>query len=467
MQSANYPFISILLPTRNRSHIVAKAVASVLNQTFENWELIIIDNNASNQTRNNIERYICDTRVRYYKTGNLSMHDNWEYGLNKVRGEYFTVLEDKAELYEKALEIIHYFSHKHHFPESIVWNYLWGEKTFQEVNKDEIKSFKISTDEILEYFLSEDQTDINSILPKIIFSCYKTSSITKNIKKNGQFFEKYLPDYTSMFSQLANTSEILLIEHPLIYFNSGESNGEKFYLKNLSSNDAKDFISLSSGNDITLFYKDSVSQIPSINNFIMSDFMRIRHKVGQGRLANHVPNKINIYRESLKQIYYAEKLNVDMSEERAILQHELSENPTFIKNILKKYEEQLYYPKGPMDYMENFFLSLIEGIINKGLQVAFWGAGEITEYIFKSSRIICNGIKIVVDSNISKIGSTLPESGHIIRDASDLEDLQVDIIIIATQKWESEVRNRIREMGINSKVISPSNLNEFLDLINS
>lgn len=51
------PRISVLMPVYNVEKYVGLAIESILNQTYENFEFIIIDDNSSDQTYNTIARY--------------------------------------------------------------------------------------------------------------------------------------------------------------------------------------------------------------------------------------------------------------------------------------------------------------------------------------------------------------------------------------------------------------------------
>jgi glycosyltransferase involved in cell wall biosynthesis len=60
------PTVSIILPTYNRSHLVGRAIQSVLEQTFQYWELIVVDDASSDNT----EGVVCgfpDPRIRYIR----------------------------------------------------------------------------------------------------------------------------------------------------------------------------------------------------------------------------------------------------------------------------------------------------------------------------------------------------------------------------------------------------------------
>jgi glycosyltransferase involved in cell wall biosynthesis len=53
----NHELISVIIPTYKRCQILAKAVNSVINQTYKNWELIIIDNNSNDGTEELIANF--------------------------------------------------------------------------------------------------------------------------------------------------------------------------------------------------------------------------------------------------------------------------------------------------------------------------------------------------------------------------------------------------------------------------
>ena len=57
---------SIIIPTYNRANFIAKAISSVLNQSYEKWELIIVDDGSSDNTKDVIEEFISiDSRIKY------------------------------------------------------------------------------------------------------------------------------------------------------------------------------------------------------------------------------------------------------------------------------------------------------------------------------------------------------------------------------------------------------------------
>ena len=71
--------VSILIPTRDGSSTINGTISSALNQTNENFEIIVLDDSESDTTKN-ITNNFRASKIKYFKTqssGN-SMCDNWE-----------------------------------------------------------------------------------------------------------------------------------------------------------------------------------------------------------------------------------------------------------------------------------------------------------------------------------------------------------------------------------------------------
>ena len=58
------PLISVIIPTYNRENTITRSIDSVLNQNYENIELIIVDDRSDDNTKDIIEKYT-DSRIKY------------------------------------------------------------------------------------------------------------------------------------------------------------------------------------------------------------------------------------------------------------------------------------------------------------------------------------------------------------------------------------------------------------------
>lgn len=97
--------ISVILPTYNRANYIKDAIESVLNQTYRNIELLIIDDGSTDNTQAVIEHYLKDNRIRYIKQKNSGAAAARNKGLELSKGKYVAFL-DSDDIWEKdKLEI--------------------------------------------------------------------------------------------------------------------------------------------------------------------------------------------------------------------------------------------------------------------------------------------------------------------------------------------------------------------------
>ena len=93
------PFFSVIIPTYNRSYCVLEAVNSVLNQSYSNFEIIIIDDGSTDNTDLIIQN-VKDERVKYYKNKvNVGQSASLNNGASLANGKYLCFL-DSDDLWE-------------------------------------------------------------------------------------------------------------------------------------------------------------------------------------------------------------------------------------------------------------------------------------------------------------------------------------------------------------------------------
>jgi glycosyltransferase involved in cell wall biosynthesis len=99
----NEIFFSIIIPTRDRSSTLSYTILSILNQNYNNFELIISDNYSTDETKKIVDEFT-DTRIRYLNTGKrVSMSENWEFAITNCTGDWITILGDDDALLPNAL----------------------------------------------------------------------------------------------------------------------------------------------------------------------------------------------------------------------------------------------------------------------------------------------------------------------------------------------------------------------------
>jgi len=88
------PFFSVVIPTYNRSDILSRAIDSVLSQTYQKFELIIIDNGSTDDTRQWLHDNYQDDRVVYhYQEGSGSPASPRNTGISLAKGQWVCLLD--------------------------------------------------------------------------------------------------------------------------------------------------------------------------------------------------------------------------------------------------------------------------------------------------------------------------------------------------------------------------------------
>ena len=91
------PLISVILPVWNRRELVAAAVQSVLNQTYENWELLVVDDGSTDGSGDVIRALQSDSRIRLLSQDHEGVCRARNLALHAARGEIITYLDSDNE----------------------------------------------------------------------------------------------------------------------------------------------------------------------------------------------------------------------------------------------------------------------------------------------------------------------------------------------------------------------------------
>lgn len=105
-QESRLPFVSIVIPTYNRQDLLRVAITSVLVQEYKNWELIIVDDGSTDDTKQ-MTLGFNDDRIRYFKIkkGGRSAARNYGYRHIDSRTDYVVFLDSDDQLLSDSLKI--------------------------------------------------------------------------------------------------------------------------------------------------------------------------------------------------------------------------------------------------------------------------------------------------------------------------------------------------------------------------
>ena len=99
------PLVSIVMPTYNRGFCIERAITSVINQTVSDWELIVVDNNSSDNTDEVINNLL-DDRISIVKINNNGIvAKSRNLGIKMANGCFVAFLDSDDWWAEKKLEM--------------------------------------------------------------------------------------------------------------------------------------------------------------------------------------------------------------------------------------------------------------------------------------------------------------------------------------------------------------------------
>lgn len=98
----NEPLVSVITPTYNRAKILPDAIKSVIEQTYGNWEMIIVDDGSTDNTQDVVAR-IKDKRIRYFKKPNGGPTKARNFGLEHANGKWVMYLDSDDTLYPTCI----------------------------------------------------------------------------------------------------------------------------------------------------------------------------------------------------------------------------------------------------------------------------------------------------------------------------------------------------------------------------
>jgi glycosyltransferase involved in cell wall biosynthesis len=204
----NLPIVSIITSTKNNAASIKEAIESVLHQTYKNWELIVINDNSSDNTAEIVEQYANnDKRIMYYKNDvNLGLTASLNDGLKKAKGEYIARL-DSDDIWidrEKLADQVTFLNTHPHY--GLVGSWAYTIDTQGKRISDRI--YPIKDKDIRNYLLLENCFIHSSVVMR--------RSVVEKINGYNELF-KYAQDY-DLWLRIAKTSKVYNLPKFSVYY---------------------------------------------------------------------------------------------------------------------------------------------------------------------------------------------------------------------------------------------------------
>jgi len=179
-------FFSVIIPTYNQGSLLKKAISSVLSQTFQDYEIIVVDDLSEDHTQKIVQEFNNDKIIYKKMNNNKNIGKSRNEGIKLSKGKWIAFLDSDDLWYPKRLEIVSDFLINNSTYEALctddlivdkirnrkkIWKYGPYTKNFYEtllkngncittsatvVKKDFLLNHKIQFNEGREFFTAED-----------------------------------------------------------------------------------------------------------------------------------------------------------------------------------------------------------------------------------------------------------------------------------------------------------------------
>lgn len=328
----NEPFFSIVIPTRNRAHLLEHALRSALNQDFDDYEIIVVANNCNDNTKEVVQK-LANSKVQYFETDKtLTMPENWEFAWTKAKGKYVTYLCDDDAIVPLALKtiaeqalldsppVISWQDAIYYYPE-------WNDKRLQNSlllfnhgNKlvDNIPS-SIMIDELAKFEFAW-----SGPIPKLLNCAVNRAFFNEWRHRLGKLFFPIAPDYSFAWISTQVCPNIRVINLPLSLRGiSDYSIGSNAGLGEASQEFYREFGEFD-------FFAETKNDLPLTMNHLAATFIRVNNVLST---TNIVPKQIdsNFFHIALaKQLMECRTLLPNWEHHRVSLQEKAKNLPDYV-----------------------------------------------------------------------------------------------------------------------------------------
>lgn len=172
------PKVSVIIPTYNRGRFISRAIMSVLSQTYKDFEIIVVDDGSTDDTKKQVKKF--GNQVRYIYQVNKGPSSARNKGISKANGKYIAFCDSDDQFLPDKLEKQMKYIRKN--PECrFLYSWYYDIDAQGKVAKKK-KPLACKSKQQLQYFLLKRKFVIRTSTVLVYKGCFK---------KAGKFNEKY------------------------------------------------------------------------------------------------------------------------------------------------------------------------------------------------------------------------------------------------------------------------------------
>ena len=142
-------FFSVIIPLYNKEHFIENTIKSVLHQTFQDFEVLVINDGSIDKSEEKLLQFK-DSRIRYFTKKNEGVSITRNFGIEKAHSDYITFLDADDYWYPDFLQVLH--ERITEFPEQKVFSGAIEIETQQKTFPAQYSIHKTNDFELVNYF---------------------------------------------------------------------------------------------------------------------------------------------------------------------------------------------------------------------------------------------------------------------------------------------------------------------------
>lgn len=291
--------VSVIVPVYNVEKYLEKCLESLVNQKFNNYEVIVVNDGSPDNSQNIIDKYVENypELIRGYKKENGGLSSARNYGLKKAKGEYVSFVDSDDYVKADYLSLL--------YDKAKLGNY-------DIVVCDIIRKYE-NNEEILNCYFDKNNTVVKNLLVSLPAAWNKIYKKNLFIDNNIYYPDKlYYEDLATTGRLLISAKNVAYIDEPLYYYIDRE--GSIMNQKQYNPKMADTFKSLEiltkycKDNNYYNEYKDEIEYL-YISHLLHDCSLRVyRYEEGKEVIKNIVCFMKNNYLNWRKNKYFKEKI---------------------------------------------------------------------------------------------------------------------------------------------------------------
>jgi glycosyltransferase involved in cell wall biosynthesis len=223
---------SVIIPTRNREALLIDSLMSILGQQYFDYEIIVADNSDIHVDLSDVlNDPAANGHIKYYRTGGLTMAENWNFAISKASGLWYIIIADKTILKLNTFTCMDALIESN--PECNVFTYEYDEY-FDKENLFRSRMFgenrkRVSVGYLEKLLLTGRFVEFGHLSGRAYNSIVKGELVRSVISEFGKICIPHNPDYTFCYHLMNRTEEFMYIEPAPIIVRFRSLTGEDPY----------------------------------------------------------------------------------------------------------------------------------------------------------------------------------------------------------------------------------------------